>query len=382
VTAQRLFRVGVSTLIAVAAAAPAFALPTMIRLGYPTCGSCHISPQGGGPLNEYGRGIDQAQSLRAGEYKPPSSVGMWSLWGRVTQDVRTVLQEQQTWTTDKPDANLFRPRLMYRNVTKLGAGFRVSGVVTAESEHVLRPASPYDPAATAATLFVNTAMLQYRIGESVEIAAGRDQLPSGINIPDLGVAIKAREHMGYYDAPTQLKMFLTGKRYQIAPFVYAPGGNDPHGEAERGAGTLAEVDLAGNGRTMVGMSVARGVADNGTRRTLGAYARLGFGPWGILAEHDVTDRTRPALISTSFQQQTTYAQLFWAMREWLVASAIGERLTVQQPFEERFAAARFELNARLTSQATIGISGRIQRNLITSAFTNSIMLQGAFKTVR
>ncbi len=63
-----------STLLALAlawaAGRPASALPTMIRLGYPNCATCHITPQGGGLLNAYGRGIDEAQSLRAGEYKP------------------------------------------------------------------------------------------------------------------------------------------------------------------------------------------------------------------------------------------------------------------------------------------------------------------------
>jgi hypothetical protein len=380
--ARRWFRTGASALAAFVTAAPALALPTMIRLGYPNCSSCHIAPQGGGPLNQYGRGIDEAQSLRAGEYLQPGPAGKWSLWGRVTQDVRAVMQEQETWTSDKADANLFRPRLMYRNVTELGAGFRVSGVVTAEGEHVLRPALLYDPPPTAAPLFVNTALLHYRFGSAAEIAVGRDQLPSGINIPDQGIALKARNRMGYYDAPTQVKMFLTGKRYQVAPFLFAPGGNEPDGEAEKGVGALAEIDLAGKGRTVIGMSVARGVADNGTRRLLGGYARLGFGSWGVLAEHDVTDRTRPALTSSSFRQQATYAQLFWAMREWLVASAIGERLTVQLPFEERYAAGKLELLARLTSQATIGVSGRIQRNLITSKLANSIMVQAAFKTVR
>jgi hypothetical protein len=381
VNAPRWLRVGAAALIALAAAAPARALPTMIRLGYPTCASCHIAPQGGGPLNEYGRGIDEAQSLRAGDYTAATS-GKWSLWGRVTQDLRTVIQEQETWSTGKPDANLFRPRLIYRNVTELGGGFRVSGVVTAETEHVLRPALLYEPPATAALLFVNTAMLHYRFGDTAEIAVGRDQLPSGINLPDQGIAIKSRERMGYYDAPTQLKMFLTGKRYQVAPFVFAPGRNDPSGEAEKGVGALAEFDLAGTGRTVIGMSAARGAADNGTRRTLGAYVRLGFGSWGILAEHDVTNRARPALTSTPFQQQASYAQVFWAMREWLVASAIGERLTVQVPFEERYAAGKLELNARLTSAATIGVSGRIQRDLVTGKVASSIMLQAAFKTVR
>lgn len=58
--------------IALAAAAPAFALPTMIRLSYTGCATCHYAPQGGGPLTPYGKGIDQAQSLRGGECRPRS----------------------------------------------------------------------------------------------------------------------------------------------------------------------------------------------------------------------------------------------------------------------------------------------------------------------
>jgi hypothetical protein len=380
---SRLFRIALPAVVALAAAAPARALPTMVRLGYPNCASCHIAPQGGGPLNAYGRGIDEAQSLRAGEYKPADNgTRALYLWGRVTQDVRTVIQEQGTWATGQPVANLFRPRLMYRNVTELGKGFRVSALVSAESEHVLRPALKYEPASSASTLFVGTALVHYRLGSAAEIAVGRDQLPSGINIPDQGIAIKARNRMGYYDVPTQVKMFVTGKRYQVAPFLFAPGGNDPSGEAEKGAGALAEVDVFGKGRTVVGLSAARGVSDNGNRRMVGTYARLGFGSWGILAEHDVTDRTRPALAVAPFRQQATYGQVFWAMREWLVASAIGERLTVQQPFAERLAAGKLELNARLTSQATIGVSTKLQRNLVTDRMATSVMLQAAFKTVR
>jgi hypothetical protein len=377
----RLTRIVFPALVSLAAAAPAFALPTMVRLGYPTCASCHVSPQGGGPLNSYGRGIDEAQSRRAGEYKPGElDPRAMNLWGRTTQDVRTVIQEQGTFATDKPAANLFRPRLMYRNVTELGRGFRVSGIVSAESEHVLRPSVGYDPPAGTSSLFVGTALLSYRIGGAAEIAIGRDQLPTGLNLPDQGIAIKARNRLGYYDVPTQVKVFVTAKRFQVTPFLYAPGGNDRNGEAEKGGGTLAEFDLFGTGRTVVGASAAHGVADNGGRSMMGAYARLGFGSWGILAEHDVTDRTRPSL-STPFRQQASYGQLFWAMREWLVASAIGERLTVEQPFPERLAAGRLELSARLTSGASVGVSAKVQRSLLTRQTVTSVMLQAAFKTV-
>jgi hypothetical protein len=381
---RHLIRIALPALVAFTMAAPAGALPTMVRLGYASCTSCHIAPQGGGLLNEYGRGIDEAQSLRAGEYKPaePGQSGALTLWGRVTQDVRTVIQAQQTWAPDQPLANLFRPRLMYRNVTGLGKGFRVSALVLAETEHAPRPGLGYDPPSRASSVFVGTALVHYRLGSSAEIAIGRDQLPSGINLPDLGLAIKARNRMGYYDAPTQVKMFVTGKRYQVTPFVFAPGGHDPSGEAEKGAGALAELDVLGEGRAVVGFSVARGAADNGDRRVIGVYTRLGFGAWGILAEHDVTDRTRPALTPAPFRQQATYGQVFWAMREWLVASAIGERLTVRQPFDERLAAGRLELNTRLTGAASVTVSAKVQRSLTTSHLSTSFMVQAAFKTVR
>ena len=86
------------------------------------------------------------------------------------------------------------------------------------------------------------------------------------------------------------------------------------------------------------------------RRLIGPYARLGFGKWGILAEHDVTDRSSNTGSFTPFRQNASYGQVFWAAREWLVASLIAERLHVDRPFEERLRAGRFEVTARLASQ--------------------------------
>ena len=55
---------------AVVQVTPAIASPTMIRLGYADCAACHVSPQGGGLLTSYGRGVDVAQSARAREVPP------------------------------------------------------------------------------------------------------------------------------------------------------------------------------------------------------------------------------------------------------------------------------------------------------------------------
>ena len=270
---------------------------------------------------------------------------------------------------------------MYRNATDMGKGWRISTVVTGYNDSALRSTSAYNPPVNASEVFVNTALISYRPATNVEVAVGRDQLPSGINLPDLSFFIKARNSLGYYDAPTQAKVFWWGKRYQIDSYVFGPGGNERSGFHESGAGTLAEVDLLGKQRTVVGVNLLRGVAASGDRTLVGPYTRLGFGKWGILAEHYITERRYRAGAPVSFQQQATYGQLFWAPREWLVTSLIGERLSVQRPFLEERNGGRIEVTARLASQVTIGVSARLQQDAQTGRFSRSLVLQLALKTV-
>lgn len=355
----------------------------MIRLGYPNCASCHISPQGGGLLNPYGRGIDQAQSLAGGDYSPWQSPYASTLnWGgRITQDLRMVLQQQNTSTDKKPGTQFFRDRFLYRNVTELGKGFRLAGVFTAETEHAPRPTLSYDPPSAPSTLFANTALLTYRARKTIEFSVGRDQLPTGVNVPDLSFFIRSRNRLGYYDAPTQAKAFFWGSRYLINPYAYGPGGNEAKGFAEHGAGVLAEFDVLGKGKTVVGMNFLRGVATAGNRTLISPYVRLGFGPWGILAEHDITNRRLHFGTAISTRQNASYGQVFWAVREWLVPSLVFERLQVTSPQQEHLNALRLDIAARLRSQLTISAGPRIQRDEITGRISKAIIVQLAVKTV-
>ncbi len=363
--------------------ARALALPTMVRLGYTNCAACHISPQGGNLLNAYGRSIDQAQSLRGGEYQPLRNSLIETLdWrGRITQDVRVILQEQANSTTGLPGTDSLRSRFMYRNATELGGGWRISFTGTGENLSVLRPSLTYEPPSNSATFFVNTALVSYRPMKNLEFAVGRDQLPTGINVPDLSFFVKSRNRLGYYDSPTQVKAFWWGKRYQISPYAFGPGGNERSGQHESGGGALAEFDVLGKQRTILGVNLLRGTSALLDRRLIGPYARLGFGKWGILAEHDITDRSSNTGSFASFRQNASYGQVFWAPREWLVASLIGERLRVDRPFEELIRGGRFEVTARLASQVTVGVSARLQKNEINGRVGRAIMLQVNLKTV-
>jgi hypothetical protein len=360
----------------------ATALPTMIRLGYTGCATCHYAAQGGGPLNPYGRSIDQAQSLRGGEYRPTDNglVRTISWSGRIAQDLRLVFPMQRAWAAHEPSDASFRAKLFYRNFTELPKGFAAYVTISGETDPAPRPDLSYDPAADSSSPVVNTALLRYRISPALEVLAGRDQLPIGINVPDLGLFVKARNRLGYYDSPTQVKVHWTGKHHRVTPFAYGPGGNEPAGERESGGGAFVELDPFRTNRFVLGLSVLRGGSENSDRWIAAVHARLGFGSWGILAEHDVTDRTTDQLPS-SFAQHATYGQVFWAAREWLVASLIGERLSVHQPFEERRYGGGIELTARLNSMATIGATARLQRDALAHRTLKSIMFQVAVKTV-
>jgi hypothetical protein len=363
---------------------PAAALPTMIRLGYTNCASCHIAPQGAGLLNSYGRGIDEAQSLRAGEYSATET-------GRMSFDVRSVTQEQLSTLTNKPVTGLLRTRMIFRHATELGYGLRLTVTGTLENESAPRPALKYESSLNPRAMYrsdlvtfrgyLTTALLSWRATKNLEVSVGRDQLPTGVNIADLGTFIRARNRLGYYDTPTQAKLFWWGKRYQIVPYAFGPSGTEAANSREAGGGSMAEFDVLGKGRTVVGINVLHGEARLTHRTLYGPYLRLGFGKWGILAEHDVTDRSYFAGPVQSFRQNATYSQAFWAMREWLVLSVIGERLKVQRPFEEGVAAGRFEVAARLSSNFTVTTGVRVQRNLVNGQQGPAATIQLAMKPV-
>ena len=374
----------------IVARTPLFGLPTMIRLGYPNCVSCHYAPQGGGLLNQYGKGIDQAQSLRGGEYQPATGRFYKAInWnGRVTQDVRGIGQETTSSSTGQPWPSLFRNRSMYRNTTRFGKGLRISTIVLGETLPTPRPDRIYDRAITPGYISLNSALLQYRPTENLEFAVGRDALPSGVLVSDLTSFVKSRNRMGYYDTPTQLKMFLSKKRFQLAPYLFAPSGHEAPGQKEYGGGGLAEFDVLGNQETIVGVNVLHASALKSERQIAGAYTRLGFGRWGILAEHDVTDRTFTSNATTaatntaSFRQQASYGQVFFAAREWLVPSLIAERLTVEKPYAERLAAAKIDVAIRLSSQVTMSVNFRLQKNMTNGVWSPSAGVQVTVKSVR
>jgi hypothetical protein len=322
------------------AASPAHALPTMIRLGYGACAACHIAPQGGGLLTEYGRGIDDAQSLRAGD----GEAGEASADGfrRLTHDLRFLLQERGSVDGVRALPPAHFVRLVYRNSTQLTRRIRLSAVVGAEY-----PGS----------FFVAQALAHYRPTDTIEISVGRDQLPSGLNLPDLSLFIKSRNAMTFHDYPTQAKVAWWGERGFVSTYAFAPSFQEASPAArEWGVGALGELDLSGQQTKVVGVTLLTAHASAHDRQTVGAYARLGFGRWGLFAEYDLTRRDpqeKPSLL-----QHTSYLQWFYAVREWLVVGVAGEHLLVQDAVSEQRLGAKAEVAMRFSPRVTLAMNVR------------------------
>jgi hypothetical protein len=346
---MKVLRLLIHVACAVAAtSATLHASPTMIRLGYTDCAACHISPQGAGLLTSYGKGIDEAQSLRAREVTPIDTRQR-----RMLFDVRFLASSQMSqMLSQSRSVNSSDFRAQLRSSLKMTERNRISSVLMLESP-TLAPRGSGLTDGTAARAVLSKALWEYRPKEGVEFAIGRDEMPSGIGLPDPLAFIRSGSDPNDTRYPTQIKAFLWNERFQLTPYVFGPGGDEPDGVRQYGGGVVGGVDIWKR-RAVVGLSTRLANAETFDRRSVGAFARLGFGKWGILAEHDLTSRAAeetPGAAAAS-RHLAGHTQVFFAPKEWLVTSLAAEHLVANG------AAAKSH-----TYRLTPGVQARISDNL-------------------
>ena len=318
---MKILRVVIGVLFcAVVHVTPAIASPTMIRLGYADCAACHVSPQGGGLLTSYGRGVDVAQSARAREI-PPSDADT----RRYLYDVRFVAVGQQATAMASHTSTVSSTfQVQLRNSLRLNDRHRLT--------YTLGLSGATLPASTTATggsaeVIVPRAIWEYRPKHGIELSAGREELPTGVGLPDPQAYMRKSTDPGTTVYPTQVKAFVYTHRLQLTPFVFGPGGDEDPRLQQWGVGTLAGVDVWKQ-RAVVGVSLLDSRSPAFDRRSVGAYARLGFGRWGILAQHELTGRSSRAAEPLTTQYVSGHTQVFFAAKEWLVTSLGAEQLIV------------------------------------------------------
>jgi hypothetical protein len=363
----------VLTVLFVASPAVASASPTMVRLGYARCSACHLAPQGAGLLTEYGKGIDEAQSLRAAEYQAPDE----ALQRMLRYDGR--LLTSGFVTTASPSGS--RPasptwlRSYFRNSVAAGSRNRLGSTVMLEA-----PAGRVDRFWTEQpTVDVAAAWEFTPAAERVTLAVARDRLPRGVELGETRTILQ--EGWTQERFPTQLKAFFNSERFQATTYAFGPGSDEALDVDARGAGGLGEVHLFGH-HLVLGGSYRHALTTLATRRTVGTYVRFGVGRWGILAEHELTNHDWAPGSSGSDRRYAGYTQVFAAPWEWLVTSMIGEQSVEPGTVRPRVFRWRPEVQARFTPNVTVTASARNDVIAATGGTSRIYLVQVSLKTVQ
>ena len=303
-------------LFVLAAPRPGAAYPNMIRLGYTQCSACHVSPQGGGVLNLYGKGIDFAQTLRASE--PPDAERSLDGTPRFLYDVRAQLGIDR----QPGSAAVYGLNTSFRTAVALS---RQQQVVYAFS--VRSPSLSTTRATGATSLGMSRLYWTYQPKEGVALVVGRDELPSGLGLPGATAFYRSVNEPNVSSTPTQAKLFWWNKRWQVAAYGYGPDGNETDSRFEaHGAGAM--IGRAVGDRAVVGVSTRVSKSAAFDRQNAGVFARVGLSERvGFLVEHAVTERT----LSTGprVTDLAGHAEMFFVPVNWLQTALAVEHLNIR-----------------------------------------------------
>jgi hypothetical protein len=362
--------VGIALFLATMVTTPAEASTTMIRLGYARCSACHLAPQGAGLLTDYGKGIDIAQSLKVSEYEPPDPNDVRKL----RYDLRLLTSGYQidAPTGPKPSPPSWL-RTHLRGSAAMGAHNRIVGTVMIEA--------PVGSPSLAWETRPNVELLggyEYRANDTFTLAVVRDRMPRGVELGETRTVLQEAEPDRY---PAQVRAFISANRFHVTAYGFAPGSEPARDREARGGGVLGEVLLFSN-HVALGASARHTTELTQRRQTFGGYARLGFGKWGILAEHEVTTRTERSTQLSRPQRYAGYTQVFVAPLEWLVTSVIGEQTNDPLAVNRHTFRWRPEVQARLTDYITITASARTDNARGINGSGRIYLVQVAVKTVQ
>lgn len=357
------------------------AAPRMVSFEYPNCYSCHVAVQGRGLLNGYGRGIDIEQSYSQFDataaalgslLNPEFNDGSWKgNFGRVLADVVASGRYNHRLDGSNSDPTL---AALYRQIVFLGPdknvrintelGFRDSGL------HDLQ-LSPSLTAVGGDPFFLKKLTLDWRFrgktGGGSELSIGRDYLPLGLQIDDPGAYILSLNRNGIYDYPTQAKFFMWRRKWLAALTAFAPS-FDEQIAATREYGTTAMFEYYPADTLVIGIQTLAGFSDQSDRYRLGPFVRWGLSKkWTLLAETDLTHFSKINGSYDSGTQLTSFLQLFYHHREWLVSS-LALNLAHSDHFDagNDLFSSRYLLSARINRNLTVGFTltaGDSQRNL-------------------
>jgi hypothetical protein len=239
-------------------------------------------------------------------------------------------------------------QLLSLNSLKLSAHQRLTSTISVTS-----PMLTAQGGRGAATVDVPILAWQFQPADGLELVAGRDTLPTGLGSPDPAAFIRIGTDPGSIAYPTQIKAFWRSTRWQVTPYALGPAGNEPSTVREWGGGILGGAVLW-NQRAIIGASADGARASTFDRHSVGAYARLGFGKWALLAEHEVAARTT----SITTDVVVGHTRAVYVPWEWLETWVSTEELLTYMPTRTHAIRVSPGMQARFSRNMLVGFASR------------------------
>lgn len=274
-------------LIALGSAPQAQAFPELTRHGYANCTACHVSPNGGGVLTQYGRelsreilsswGTEREAQFLEGAFKSPE-------WLNAGGDIRVA----QTFV----DTSLVNLAQFFYMQADLELSATV-GKLTADVSLGLDSVNGKD---FPSEFLSRRHYLSYRFTDEFGLRVGRFYPAYGINTPDHYIPIK--RDLGFDSSQRTESYNVEASWLGDQWTIYATGvfGRPDKAALTREVGDAISASYFINEKFRVGLSQYYGTTDAGHRSLFGAFGILGFThEFSLLTEIDMQKSTSVAI---------------------------------------------------------------------------------------
>lgn len=272
-----------------------WAFPEMIKHGYVNCTACHVSPSGGGVLNQYGRNLS-AELISTWSYKGEEGILHGAVdtskvdeWLAIGGDYRGV-QVHTDYTQKSTGVNKVDGRWINMQI-----GFEIGiiqpkwSVVTFVGEYKLEDPQHLNQIEAE----VNRFYALYKPTDELNFKVGRFQPNFGINLPDHNLSTRLRLGMGSLSVrggnfsvedKNTAEVFWLGEEYNFTLAGYRIR-KELTDDGDKGL-TYTASKVFGE-RYKIGIQGLREKSDVNEKRIFGVTGHLGWNDrWSTLVEYD------------------------------------------------------------------------------------------------
>ncbi len=342
----------------------------MIKNGYVSCTACHVNPNGGGNLTQYGKGIGSSMSLFPDKEQDLSLMQRTiGFNGRMDHNFQI---RPSRLSGPTRDTKIFAMQADYLNA------FKVTSKVTS---NVILSRVPYSNPRSGEienrvfdNILVRRFTVAYRPDKNYEFAAGRDLVNLGLGINDHTAFIKSRNRLGVYDVQNLVRFNYFGKETLVNVSGFIPSNQELEGNKEVGIATTAEQLLPVKFLT-IGGNLLSAESESIQRNLYGVFSKYGYQKFVLMAEYDFTKRKVKAA-DTKFNQDAYFLSLSFYPIEALELTAKRELLKTYDPFTQEV--SRNGLFANLKINKYFALQSLYQKDFRKGSLDDELFMQQIF----